>query len=80
MRKVIKESGVVAELNGKYWGIQYEDGRSTSCGFGPIEKADIRDPKYCEKPTDMTYRGSHYVGELRKSTLRRVSKVTIYEV
>lgn len=80
MKKVITKSGVVAELNGRFWGIQYEDGHSTSCGFGKISKAMIGDPKYCKGPEDMTFKGSHYVKELRKAKLRTIKRTTTYEV
>ena len=38
MKKVEIIEGVVAEYNGKYWGIQYQDGHCTSKDFGDIEK------------------------------------------
>ena len=41
MKKVKIIEGVVAEYNGKYWGIQYQDGHCTSKDFGDIEKAAI---------------------------------------
>lgn len=80
MKQVIIESGVVAELNGKFWGIQYEDGHSTSYGFGSISKAIISNPKFCKRPEDMTWKGSHYMKELRESKLRKVAKTTTYRV
>ena len=55
MKKVEIIEGVVAEYNGKYWGIQYQDGHCTSKDFGDIEKAEISNPEYCTKPTDMTW-------------------------
>lgn len=79
-RFVIVETGVVAELDGGFFGIQYEDGRSTSYGFGPIEKATIREPRFCRKPTDMTWRDSHMVEPLSRATLKTITKTTTYEV
>ena len=55
MKKVEIIEGVVAEYNGKFWGIQYADGHSTSKDFGDFEKAEISNSKYCTKPTDMTW-------------------------
>lgn len=74
------EEGVVAEYEGGYWGLQYEDGYSSEYGFGSIFKATISDPKYCKKPTDMTYRGSRHLEKLEKASLRTVAKTTTYEV
>ena len=80
MKEKFIMKGVVAEFEGKFWGIQYEDGHSTSCGFGPINNAAISDPKYCKRPEGMTYANSHYLKELKKATLRKVVRTTVYEV
>lgn len=83
MQREIKrtiETGVVAELNGKYWGCQYDDDRHCySDGFGPIEKAEVSDPRYCRVPTDLTYARSPDVKQLRKAKLLKVKVTTIYE-
>jgi hypothetical protein len=73
-------TGVVAELNGKFWGIEYEDGHSTSYAFGPIEKAKMSDPQFCTKPEDMTYGDSPYLRELRMARLVKVTMTTVYAV
>ena len=89
MQKTIERVGVVAELDGKYWGVAYADGQSTSHGFGPIEGAEVSDPKYCTKPTDKTWDphwpkpNSRYNGDyelLKNATLRKVKITTTYEV
>lgn len=81
MNKAIRIEGVVAELGGKFWGIQYEDGHSTEYAFGPVEKAKVSDPKYCHKPEDLTYEGDTYNRpKLAKATLRRIVITTVYEV
>jgi hypothetical protein len=72
--------GVVIELDGKFWGLIHDDGRSTSYGWGPLQKAQICDPKYCKQPTDATYPGSHYEKELRRSRLLPARKTTTWEV
>lgn len=74
---------VVAEYNGKFWGVQYEDGHSTECGFGPIEKARASDPRYCAKPTDMTWtptdgRWNHEFDQLKKARLVYMNFRTVY--
>ena len=73
--------GVVAEFEGKYWGRQHEDGHCLYCDFGPIEKAEIADPKYCVKSTDFTSKNnlSEYK-QLEKATLRYVEVTTVYRV
>ena len=55
MRKVEVIEGVVAEYNGQYWGEQHSDGQYTYMDFGEFDKAKISNPKYCKKPTDLTY-------------------------
>jgi hypothetical protein len=79
-KKVLTNTGVVAELNGKYWGVQYEDGHCTAYDFGPIENAKVSDPKYCKLARDMTYRGSLDVRKLDQAQLLPVTITTIYEI
>ena len=87
-REIIVEgtAGVVAEYNGRFWGTQYEDGHSTSYGYGPIEKARVSDPEYCKKPTDMTWDPRNTNGynpnydELKKGRLVAVRSRTVYWV
>lgn len=76
--KTIKDIYVI-QYGDKFWGTQYADGHSTSEGYGPIEKAKIVNPKYCLRPEDATYRGSHYVKELRKGKIVGYRKITILE-
>lgn len=80
MKKTIVEGGLVAERGGKYWGVLYEDGRSCTRGFGPIEKATIADPKYARVPEDMVYSRSPDRRELKKAKFKRVSKTTVFKV
>lgn len=79
MKEIIRE-GVVAELDGKFWGIQYQDSYCTSYDFGDLANATIGDPKYCKKPTDMTYTDSPYTEKLLKSRLVRVRKTIRVEI
>lgn len=72
--------GVVAEYKGAYWGMTYDDGKFRAFGWVTIDKADISDPKYCESPLDMTYRGSPYTEELSKATLRKVTVREEWEI
>ena len=81
MREIISkyEEGVVIEYEGKYWGwSRCERGPS----FTSLENADVEDPKYCHRTTDVTYTDSPYTEELRKARLVpiRISTVTKYEV
>lgn len=81
MKKEIVKTGVVAEFEGKYWGVQYEDGHSTSYDFGPIENARVSDPQYCKRPDDMTYSSDSYNRpRLQKAKLVPVTITTVYEV
>ena len=85
MKKVKVIVGVVAEYNGKYWGTQYADGHSTSKGFGEFDKAEISNPEYCRKPTDMTWNPqntngyNHEFDELNKARLVKVKKTITTE-
>lgn len=70
------ETGVMVMKNGKAWGIIYEDGRSTEYGWMEPESAPIYDPKWMKKPTDVTYRESHYIKELSTAKLVYVERRT----
>lgn len=70
------EEGVMIMLDGKAWGVTYEDGHSTSYGWIAPEGAKIRDPKYCRCPADATYRGSYLMKELRKGKIVPVKRTT----
>lgn len=70
------ERGVMVMKGGKAWGVIYEDGRSTEYGWMAPEDAPIHDPKYCKKPTDVTYQGSHHIPELKKGQLVHVERRT----
>lgn len=74
-----KINGVVAEKNGKYWGLKFADGHSTVYGFGSIENARIDDIKYCKTPASMGC-GSLEVQELKSATLKKITVVTEYIV
>lgn len=74
------EEGVMIVKDGKAWGKTYEDGRETNYGWMNIEDAQIHDPKYCKKVTDVTYKGSHYESELLTGKLVKVRRSTVVEV
>lgn len=77
--------GVVAELNGKFWGVQYKDGHGTSNDFGDLTKANIGNPDFCKSPTDMTWNPefqNRYNPDyelLKKAKLVKVRKTIIIE-
>ena len=70
------ERGVMVMKNGKAWGILYEDGHSTSYGWIDPESAPIHDPRFCTKPTDVTWHNSHYTKELLTGELVMVERRT----
>lgn len=84
--KTILQSGVVAELNGQYWGIQglAEAGFSTMerFGFGPIEKAKMYDPKYCTNTADLIYPETppEWVAHLAVAAIKHMTILTMYYV
>ena len=55
MKKVDSTIGVVARLNGKFWGEQRPGDYPGETGWGPIENAEFSNPEFCKKPTDLTH-------------------------
>jgi len=85
MEKIYKsipvQVGVAAELNGEFWGVQYKEGEGTRYDFGPIENAMVADPKLCKCAKDMmSWGGSCHEDQLKKATLRTVTKTCVYEI
>jgi hypothetical protein len=78
MQTTVKRATVI-EKGGKYWGVQYEDGHSTTYGYGPIENASFHDRRYCKRPEDATYRGSYLIPKLREGRLLDVKITTTVE-
>jgi hypothetical protein len=74
------ERGVMVMKNGKAWGVVYHDGQSTSYGWKHPEDAPIHDPKYCTKPSDLTYAGSPDKQELETGTIVSVERYTFVEI
>jgi hypothetical protein len=66
--------------NGKAWGVAYEDGHSTEYGWVDPAEAKISDPRYCKRPKDMTYRGSHLEKELSTGEIVKVVRKTTVEI
>jgi hypothetical protein len=73
-------TGVVAKKDGKYWGIQYDDGKITEYGYGPIGRAVMNDPEFVKRPEDMTFQSDPaFLEQLRGATLTLVKVTTVYE-
>lgn len=80
MKSETKTEGVVIELNGKYWGIVYQDAHDgTAYDWGELAKATLQDPKWCKKPTDITYGSSPDVKKLALARLVPATKTVIIE-
>jgi len=83
--KIEVTEGVVAEYNGGFWGIEHTDEHCTSKNFVDFEKAEIKNPKYCTKPTDMTWNPqntngyNHEYDMLKKARLVYVKKTITTE-
>lgn len=75
-----EESGVMVMKDGKAWGVTYKDGRSTSYGWIEPESAPIHNPEFCKKTTDVTYRGSYLIDELKTGKLVKVKRITTIEL
>jgi hypothetical protein len=70
------ERGVMVMKDGKAWGKVHEDGHSTSYWWMVPESAQIHNPMFCKKPTDVTWTGSHYEKELSTGKLVTVERRT----
>jgi hypothetical protein len=70
------ERGVMVMKDGRGWGITYEDGYSTTYGWMEPEDAPIHDPKFCKKPTDVTWKDSYLTEELETGELVFVERRT----
>lgn len=83
--RIIREEGVVAELDGMYWGVVYKDSNMEQKGWVHLADAEITNPRFCEKPTDFTYNPENALGynphydELLKARLVHVVRVTTTE-
>jgi len=72
------EKGVAAKFEGKYWGVDGYD----SPDFVSFDRADIIDPEFCKKTTDMTYDPKNTCGvnanynKLLKAELVSVTRTT----
>lgn len=75
--KVVKE-GFVAELDGKFFGKLYQEGRCTGYGFAGIETAIILETDE-HKPCEMTWKGSPYYADLSRAHYVRVRKTETFE-
>lgn len=71
--------GVMVMKDGKAWGVNYSDGQCTSYGWIDPILADIQDPRFCTRPTDVTYVNSPYIDELRTAKCVMVKKTIIVE-
>jgi len=76
MKKI--ERGVMVMKDGKAWGETYTDGYETSYGWlNPADKrAEVHDPDFCTKTTDLTYKGSHLTKKLLTGKLVMVERKT----
>lgn len=75
VKEVIK-TGLVAELDGEYWGRQDNNFR----GFGRIEKAMISSPLYLSKPEDMTDIRDERRELLKTAKLKKLTITTTYTI
>ena len=62
--------------DGKAWGRGENDGGSQSEGWMYPEYAEIHDPEFCKKPTDVTWQDSPYTEELKTAKLVHVERTT----
>jgi hypothetical protein len=69
------EKGIMVMKNGKAWGCIYADGRSTAYGWMDPESAEIHDPRFCKKPTDVAC-GTAYIAELSTAAVVMVERTT----
>lgn len=70
------EQGVMVMKEGKAWGVAYDDHQARAYGWIDLEEAEIHDPRFCKKPTDVTYTGSPHVEELKTAKVVHVIRKT----
>jgi len=80
MKTVKIETGVMVMKEGKAWGKIYEDGRETNYGWMDAAYAEISNPEFCKKTSDVTYKGSHYIEELSTGKITNVKRITTIEI
>lgn len=70
--------GVVAELDGKYWGYQDKSPDGPGWDFGAIEDAVLFPEEYTERYKNST--AADYREKLSKARFVKLKKMTTYEV
>ena len=70
------ETGVMVMKNGKAWGTEFDDGKCHSDGWVEPEYGGIHDERFCTNPTDVTWKDSPYVKELKTAKLVKVERRT----
>lgn len=74
------EEGIMLVKDGKGWGIAYEDGRETSYGWVALEEAEIYTSPYCKKPSDIARHERHYIKEMNKGDIVKVTRTTTVKI
>lgn len=75
------ESGVMVMKDGKAWGIEYEDGQCTSYNWIDPVDADIHNPEFCTKTTDVTsHHHPDYIEKLKTGKLVKVTRTIAVKV
>ena len=70
------ERGVMLMKGKKGWGKVYADGHSTEYGWMDIEDAPIHNPRYCKKPSDVTWPNDCNLEEINSGQLVAVERIT----
>lgn len=73
------ERGTMVMKDGKAWGVEYSDGHSTTYGWIDPEKAPIHSMGV-KWPSDIAYRGAHFLKELKTGTVEVVERITTVKV
>jgi hypothetical protein len=70
------ERGVMLRKGDKAWGVIHEDYKACSYGWVSVENAPIHNPKYCNKPSDLTYTGDPNLEEMNTGKIVLIERVT----
>lgn len=75
------ERGVMVMKDGKAWSM-VDGGDHTRQGWGLKDLFDspIYNPEFCKRPTDVTYKDSPYVKELKTGELVKVERITTVRI
>jgi hypothetical protein len=75
----VEKEGFVVELDGKFFGILYQDDHLTTYGFAGIETAIVYEDKHTLGPVGLVPEGSPHYADLARSKYAKIRKTETFE-